>query len=203
MTTPTSNSQMHNDIMADESNKIKLKQCIFDGPYVMTEVIIPAKPAIATQEAVHEHTVPETYRNTTLEKHAYIDAEAEAIHMILSGIGDEIYSTIDACTTAKEMWISIERLQQAKNENPLALFAATQQYPDKHYQAPKPHKTYAPSSKHTPSTRSHALTRIKGKEIAKPIIPPSESASKEEEGSEPKHAQRDKDMQKNLALIAK
>ncbi|GKB63070.1 hypothetical protein Tco_0919256 [Tanacetum coccineum] len=39
-----------------------------------------------------------------------------------------------------------------------------------------------------------------GKEIAKPITPPSESASKED--SDPEQAQRDKDMQKNLALIA-
>ncbi|GKA16656.1 hypothetical protein Tco_0696493, partial [Tanacetum coccineum] len=49
--------------------------------------------------------------------------------------------------------------------------------------------------------RSHATTRHKGKEIAKPITPPSESASKED--SDPEQAQRDKDMQKNLALIAK
>ncbi|GJT62893.1 hypothetical protein Tco_1006426 [Tanacetum coccineum] len=43
--------------------------------------------------------------------------------------------------------------------------------------------------------------QIKGKEIAKPITPPSESAS--EEDIDPEQAQRDKDMQKNLALIAK
>ncbi|GJZ84056.1 hypothetical protein Tco_0649229, partial [Tanacetum coccineum] len=41
----------------------------------------------------------------------------------------------------------------------------------------------------------------KGKEIAKPIIPPSESAS--EEDSDPEQAQKDKEMQKSLALIAK
>ncbi|GJV32123.1 hypothetical protein Tco_1392523 [Tanacetum coccineum] len=41
----------------------------------------------------------------------------------------------------------------------------------------------------------------KGKEIAKPITPLSELAS--EEDSDPEQAQRDKDMQKNLALIAK
>nr|GFD23029.1 hypothetical protein [Tanacetum cinerariifolium] len=40
-----------------------------------------------------------------------------------------------------------------------------------------------------------------GKEIAKPITPPSETAS--EEDSDPEQAQMDKDMQKNLALIAK
>nr|GEU80657.1 hypothetical protein [Tanacetum cinerariifolium] len=45
------------------------------------------------------------------------------------------------------------------------------------------------------------IYRHKGKEIAKPITPPSETAS--EEDIDPKQAQRDKDMQKNLALIAK
>nr|GFA36185.1 hypothetical protein [Tanacetum cinerariifolium] len=42
---------------------------------------------------------------------------------------------------------------------------------------------------------------FKGKEITKLITPPSELAS--EEDSNPKQAQRDKDNQKNLALIAK
>nr|GEW14450.1 hypothetical protein [Tanacetum cinerariifolium] len=41
----------------------------------------------------------------------------------------------------------------------------------------------------------------KCKEIAKPITPPSETASKED--NDPEQAQRDKDMQKNLVLIAK
>ncbi|GJT69795.1 retrovirus-related pol polyprotein from transposon TNT 1-94, partial [Tanacetum coccineum] len=57
------------------------------------------------------------------------------------------------------------------------------------------------TSKASLPTRSHATTRYKGKEIAKPITPPSESAS--EEDSDPEQAQKDKDMQKNLALIAK
>ncbi|GJS51888.1 hypothetical protein Tco_0625250 [Tanacetum coccineum] len=43
--------------------------------------------------------------------------DADAIHMIMSGIGDDIYSTVDACTTAKEMWIAIERLQQGESLN--------------------------------------------------------------------------------------
>ncbi|GJZ52790.1 hypothetical protein Tco_0607675 [Tanacetum coccineum] len=37
--------------------------------------------------------------------------------MILSGIGDDIYSTVDACTTAKDTWIAIERLQQDESLN--------------------------------------------------------------------------------------
>ncbi|GJU56141.1 hypothetical protein Tco_1229855 [Tanacetum coccineum] len=50
-------------------------------------------------------------------------------------------------------------------------------------------------------TPKHASTRHKGKEVAKPVTPPSESGS--DEDSDPEQAQKDKEMQKNLALIAK
>ncbi|GJV25105.1 integrase, catalytic region, zinc finger, CCHC-type containing protein [Tanacetum coccineum] len=95
--------------------------------------------------------------------------------------------------------IRAERI--AKNANPLALVAAAQPYQDSYYQAPKSHKSYAPTSKASLPTRSHTTTRNKGKEIAKPITPPSESAS--DKDSDPEQAQKDKEMQKNLALIAK
>ncbi|GJV42002.1 hypothetical protein Tco_1420442 [Tanacetum coccineum] len=108
-----------------------------------------------------------------------VDAEKEAIHLLLTGIGDDIYSIVDAYKTAQDMWVAIERIQQV----------------------PKPHKSYAPPPKKSSATRSHASTRHKGKEIAKPITPPSGSAS--EEDSNPEQALRDKDMQKNLARIAK
>ncbi|GJY54032.1 hypothetical protein Tco_0445696 [Tanacetum coccineum] len=45
------------------------------------------------------------------------------------------------------------------------------------------------------------VSALAGYDIAKPITPPSESAS--EEDSDPEQAQKDNDMQKNLALIAK
>ncbi|GJW66912.1 hypothetical protein Tco_0562308 [Tanacetum coccineum] len=50
------------------------------------------------------------------------------------------------------------------------------------------------------STRPSASTRHKGKEIAKPVTPQSESVS--EEDSDPEQARRDKDMKKNLAHLA-
>ncbi|GJW88752.1 hypothetical protein Tco_0164092 [Tanacetum coccineum] len=50
------------------------------------------------------------------------------------------------------------------------------------------------------STRPSSSTRHKGKEIAKPVTPQSESVS--DEDSDPEQAQRDKEMQKNLALLA-
>ncbi|GKD14363.1 hypothetical protein Tco_1198770, partial [Tanacetum coccineum] len=94
----------------------------------------------------------------------------------------------------------------ARNANPLMLVAAAQHYPDNYspdtyYQAPKLHKTNTSSTRHTISTSFHANTRNKGKEIGKPITPPSKSAS--EDDSDPDQAQRDKDMHKNLALITK
>ncbi|GJV53268.1 retrovirus-related pol polyprotein from transposon TNT 1-94 [Tanacetum coccineum] len=75
----------------------------------MTEITVPAK---TTKEAVPEHTIVETYKNTTPEKRAYFDAEAKVIQMILSGIGDDIYCTVD---NAKEIWIAIEKLQQGES----------------------------------------------------------------------------------------
>nr|GFB36204.1 hypothetical protein [Tanacetum cinerariifolium] len=95
--------------------------------------------------------------------------------------------------------ICAERI--AKTANPLALVATAQSHQDSYYQTSKSHKPYAPTSKQSSSTRSSASTKFKGKEIAKPITPPSESAS--EEDSDPEQAQKDKEMQKNLALIAK
>nr|GEU96454.1 retrovirus-related Pol polyprotein from transposon TNT 1-94 [Tanacetum cinerariifolium] len=171
--------------------------------------------------------------NMSPENKAHFEAEKEAIHLILTGIGDEIYSTVDAFQTAQEMCEAIKRfyklmnemirnnltvatmqvnvqfLQQlqpewsrlARNANPLALVATAQANQDPYYQTSMSHKSYAPSSKPSIPTRSHTTTRHKGKEIAKPITPPSETAF--EEDSDLKQAQRDKDMQKNLALIAK
>nr|GEZ72160.1 hypothetical protein [Tanacetum cinerariifolium] len=85
----------------------------------------------------------------------------------------------------------------ARNSNPLALVATAQANQDPYYQTSKSHKSYAPSSKPSILTRSHTTTGYKDKEIAKPITPPSETAS--EKDSDPEQAQRDKDMQKNLA----
>ncbi|GJX18553.1 hypothetical protein Tco_0221230 [Tanacetum coccineum] len=89
----------------------------------------------------------------------------------------------------------------AKNANPLALVATAQPYQDPYYQTSKSHKSSAPTSKASLPTISHATTRHKDKEIAKPITPPSESAS--EEDSDPEQAKKDKEMQKNLALTCK
>nr|GFB26650.1 hypothetical protein [Tanacetum cinerariifolium] len=89
----------------------------------------------------------------------------------------------------------------ARNANPLALVATAQASQHQYYQTSRSYRSSAPSPKPLIPSRSQTTTRHKGKEIAKPITPPSKTAS--EEDSDPEQAQRDKDVQKNLALIAK
>ncbi|GJX67335.1 hypothetical protein Tco_0303062 [Tanacetum coccineum] len=156
-----------------------LRKCILEGPYKLTTITIPATPATDDSLSVVERTIVETLLNMSLENKAHYQSKKEAIHLLLTGIGHKIYLTVDACKTAHDMWTTIERLQHE----------------------PESHKSYAPPSKQSSSTRFYASTKYKGKEIAKPITPPSKSAF--EEDSDPEQAQRDKDMQKNLALIAK
>nr|GEX56591.1 hypothetical protein [Tanacetum cinerariifolium] len=260
--TSSIDSQMHNNIMAAGSrdrppilatgrypqwrsrflryidtrpNGEALRKCILSGPYKPTTVLVQVVEATDDSSAVPEHTTVETPMNMSPENKAHFLAEKEAIHLILTRIRDEIYSTVNACQTAQEMWDAIERLQQgeslniqdvktslfwefewsrfvtivkqqhrldevsyhklfdilkqyqnevnelraerlARNANPLALVATAQADQDQYYQH-------------------------QGKQIAKPITPPSETAS--EEDNDPKQDHRDKDKQKNLALIAK
>ncbi|GJW31780.1 hypothetical protein Tco_0051812 [Tanacetum coccineum] len=190
---------------------------------------------------VPEQTILETFSHISPENKAHYDAGKEAIYLFSTGIGDEIYSIVDACKTAHDIWIAIERLQQGESLNKqdvkTSLFwefgkftsrdgesiesyyfrfykmmnemvrnqleVAHILYPDTYYQAPTPHRSYVPLVKTSPSIRSHATIRYKGKtnKIAKSITPPSKSGS--EEDSEPEQAWRDKEMQKNLALITK
>ncbi|GJZ00942.1 hypothetical protein Tco_0518903 [Tanacetum coccineum] len=181
-----------------------LKKCILQGPYKIFHIIIPGQPATGESLEVLGRAAVKTFTNISLKNKAHYDAEKEAIHLILTGIRDEIYSIVDACKTAHDMWIAIERLQQGESLNKqdvkTSLFWEFSRFTSRDGYT-KSHKSYAPPSKQSYFTRSHATTKHKGKEIAKPITPPSESAY--EEDNDPEQAQRDKDMQKNLALIAK
>ncbi|GKE84766.1 hypothetical protein Tco_1558508 [Tanacetum coccineum] len=133
--TSTTDSQMHNNIMAaglrdrppmlakgryaqwrsrflryidPRPNGDALRKCILEGPYTPSTVVIPAIPATDNSPAVPEQTTVEIILNMSPENKAHFESEKEAIHLILTGIGDEIYSTIDACLTAHETWEAIE-----------------------------------------------------------------------------------------------
>nr|GEW75962.1 copia protein [Tanacetum cinerariifolium] len=53
----------------------------------------------------------ENYKNVLQDIRDQLNAEAEAVQIILSGIDNDIYSTVDACPNACEMWKAIERNQ--------------------------------------------------------------------------------------------
>ncbi|GJU74142.1 hypothetical protein Tco_1265547 [Tanacetum coccineum] len=73
-------------------NGAALKKCILQGPYVLSNIILP-------------------------EDKAHYNAEAEAIHLILTGIREDIYSTIVACKIAHDMWIAIKRFTSRDGES--------------------------------------------------------------------------------------
>nr|GEV04224.1 hypothetical protein [Tanacetum cinerariifolium] len=73
------------------------------GPYKPTIVLVQAVEATDDSLAIPEHTTVETLMNMTPENKAHFEEEKEAIHLILTRIRDEIYSTVDACQIAQEM----------------------------------------------------------------------------------------------------
>ncbi|GJS80849.1 hypothetical protein Tco_0747390 [Tanacetum coccineum] len=78
-----------------KSNGEYLRKCIFEGPYLPTNVLIAA---VEAAENILQ---------------LYFQAEKEAIFLLLTGIGDEnLLKWLTACNTSKEMWTAIERLQQ-------------------------------------------------------------------------------------------
>nr|GEY52076.1 hypothetical protein [Tanacetum cinerariifolium] len=59
----------------------------------------------------------ETYKTVTQDIRDQLNAEAETIQIILTGIDNDIYSIVDACPNACEMWKAIERLKQGESIN--------------------------------------------------------------------------------------
>ncbi|GJV93733.1 hypothetical protein Tco_1541546, partial [Tanacetum coccineum] len=104
---------------------------------------------------------------------ALINAEAEKVHMILNAIKNDIYSILDACPNAKEMWIEIERLQQGE-------FINIHDVKTKLFWEFGKFTLRGRESIESYYTRSHAATKCKGKEIVKAPSPPPKPNTKED-----------------------
>ncbi|GKC48914.1 hypothetical protein Tco_1071659 [Tanacetum coccineum] len=87
------------------SNGDAFKKCILEGSYQPTSVTIPVVHATENSLEILERTAVETILTMSPVNKAHYESEKEAIYLLLIGIGDEIYSTIDACKTAHDMWI--------------------------------------------------------------------------------------------------
>nr|GFA26638.1 hypothetical protein [Tanacetum cinerariifolium] len=93
------------DKVIELENKVKLD-------WKEKEVLITEGSPITRTERVHE-----TYKNVSQEIRDQLNAEAEAVQIILTRIDNYIYSIVDACSNACEMWKAIERLKQGESIN--------------------------------------------------------------------------------------
>nr|GEW11444.1 hypothetical protein [Tanacetum cinerariifolium] len=59
----------------------------------------------------------ENYKNVSQDIRDQLNAKVEAVQIILTGIDNNIYSTVDACPNACEMWKAIESLKQGESIN--------------------------------------------------------------------------------------
>ncbi|GJV29432.1 hypothetical protein Tco_1385880 [Tanacetum coccineum] len=181
--------------------------CLENPPYVYHWIPNPAPETLVTDEEIRKK----------------MDVEAEAAHINLMGIDNDIYSTNDACPNAMEMWKAIEWLKHGESINVQDLKTSlsgnlqhqnevnkirakrlartdnplaliAQQQPV--YQ-PQPNPiNYTQSS----STRSQAATRNRGKEIANsptPTYDPEPKVVDDDEAS-----LKEKEIYKLMALIS-
>nr|GEX20166.1 reverse transcriptase domain-containing protein [Tanacetum cinerariifolium] len=177
-----------------------LRKCILNGPYIPTTVVVQAVAATDDSPVVPEHATVETPMNMSPENKAHFKSEKEAIHLILTGIGDEIYSTVDACQTAQEMWEAIERLQQGESLNiqdvKTNLFWEFGKFTSHDGETMESYYTrfYKLMNEMIQNNLTVAMMQV-NVQFLQQLQP--------EWSSDPEQAHRNKDMPKNLALIAK
>nr|GEV50175.1 hypothetical protein [Tanacetum cinerariifolium] len=90
--------------------------CLKNPPYKYT----CADKTVSVTEGSSKTTTErymENYKNVSQDIRDQLNAEAEAVQIILIGIDNDIYSTVDACLNACKMWKAIERLKQGKSIN--------------------------------------------------------------------------------------
>ncbi|GJY24345.1 retrovirus-related pol polyprotein from transposon TNT 1-94 [Tanacetum coccineum] len=97
-------------------NNELIHYCLQNPPYKFkwTEKTVPV--AECSSKTTIEGYM-ENYKNVSQDIRDQLNVEVEAIQIILTGIDNDIYSTVDACPNACEMWKAIERLKQGKSIN--------------------------------------------------------------------------------------
>nr|GEX69320.1 hypothetical protein [Tanacetum cinerariifolium] len=90
--------------------------CLKNPPYKYTWADKDVPLTEGSSETTTERYM-EKYKNVSQDIRDQLNAEAEVIQIILTGIDNDIYSTFDACPNACEMWKAIERLKQGESIN--------------------------------------------------------------------------------------
>ncbi|GJZ17693.1 retrovirus-related pol polyprotein from transposon TNT 1-94 [Tanacetum coccineum] len=104
----------NDDIHAEDGGKLGPK---WEGPYEVTGAL--GKGAYKLKDC-NGKLLPLTWNTAEDlqgEELLHYDAEIELMNLILLSIPNEIYNSVDACTTAKEMWKRVERLMRGTIQN--------------------------------------------------------------------------------------
>ncbi|GJV73373.1 hypothetical protein Tco_1493368 [Tanacetum coccineum] len=164
-------------------NSELIHYCLQNLPYTYqwAEKTVPV--AEGSSETTTERYM-ENYKNVSQDIRDQLNAKAEAVQIILTGIDNDIYSTVDACQKSVSCYKSSSECpvltstttRMAKNEvneiraerlartaNPLALVA--QQQPVYH------HQNHPTQNTQYSSTRSQQSTRNRGKAIVTSSAP--------------------------------
>ncbi|GJR21322.1 hypothetical protein Tco_0969849 [Tanacetum coccineum] len=108
-------SQIKRYIGTKPNNEL-IHYCLQNPPYKFkwTEKTVPVTEG-SSKTTIEGYM--ENFKNVLQDIRNQLDAEAEAVQIILTWIDNDIYSTIDACPNACEMWKAIERLKQGESIN--------------------------------------------------------------------------------------
>nr|GEU96730.1 hypothetical protein [Tanacetum cinerariifolium] len=90
--------------------------CLKNSPYKLSRVDKTVPISKGSPETTTVRYM-ETYKNVSQDIRDQLNTEAEAVKIILTGIDNDIYSIVDACPNACEMWKAIERLKQGESIN--------------------------------------------------------------------------------------
>nr|GEV57818.1 retrovirus-related Pol polyprotein from transposon TNT 1-94 [Tanacetum cinerariifolium] len=155
-----------------------LRKCILNAPYKPTTVLVQAADATDDSPAIPEHTTVETPMNMSLENKAHFEAKKEAIHLILTGLKMKFTRLL---MLAKQLR-KYEKLSKGYNKPEWSRFVTIVKQQHKLDEVSY-HKLFDILKQH-----QKEVNELRAERLARNANP---------------LALRDKDMQKNLALIAK
>ncbi|GKA47524.1 hypothetical protein Tco_0740407 [Tanacetum coccineum] len=81
-------------------NEELLLNSILKGPYKLVDG--------TTDPHTHSSTRFETLANLTKEEKEQVQTDKQVINIIFLGVDNDVFSTIESCESAHEMWLAIE-----------------------------------------------------------------------------------------------
>ncbi|GJV53272.1 hypothetical protein Tco_1449013 [Tanacetum coccineum] len=86
---------------------------IMNGPYVRRMIPEPGDPdhEVPVAETFHEQTDDEL----TEKEVKQMEADDQAIQIILMGLPEDIYAAVDSCETAQEIWLRVQQMMKGSD----------------------------------------------------------------------------------------